>query len=563
MLLMSAVAGAPLLAQAPAPGVITGQVVDADSGRGIAAAVVRIGPHLTVPSPSGEDVESLSAYSGNMRYVITDNQGRFAIRNVAAGTYALVLQTNGYVLSAYGHQRPGGVTREIVLEKDQRIDNVVLKAWRNGAIAGVMTDEAGEPMPGVLVRALRREFVRGRAVLTSTFTSSRTDDRGEYRLGGLTPGDYAVVVASPAFSAPIAGSAPIRSAVVLSADGFGLLSARGLTLPSAAAATSMYPTTFYPSVPDATRAGIISLRSGETRAGVDIAMRPVAAVRVSGTVVAPDGTAGGMDIALLPAWAPAFADARGFELGMTSTSDDGRFVFLGVPEGEHVIAVTRGPARAAQAGTTTTLQAGGQSMSVTSVTASGVPVAAMPAPTVWARMPLVVGNRPVTGVTVTLAHGARLTGRIDFDGTSPLPPGGFGAVSLIAAGQGAPVDVPAGRLAADRSFETSQYPPGSYFVNVSPVGGKWSLRSIVVNGKDALRTPLTIGADNVAGAVVTFTDRPAGLSGEVHDRNGTADGNATVALFPVDTRAWIDAGMTPRLLRVADTSSTGHIDSPP
>jgi hypothetical protein len=520
-----------------------------------------------------------------MRYVIADAQGRFVIRNVPPGSYALVLQAPGYVISAYGHQRPGGLTRELVLEADQHVTDVVIKAWKNGVITGTVLDEAGEPAVDVSVRALRQSFSGGHRVFEAGFATTRTDDRGEYRLTDLQPGDYIVAVPSTSITVPTSTLDAYREAMssgnnsatssmnrdasglgaalsnpgLLTTGGYTLLAgtrARGLALPAAAAGASIYQTMFYPAATHAADASVVAVRSGEERSGVNLQLKPAHAFRVSGTLTSPEGDVSGVQVVLIPSASAMLADATGYETATTISSEDGRFLFLGVPEGQYVIKVTKVQQRPSTPTSTTSLQVGSQTTGVTAVGASS-PASASAAPTFWARVPVSVSGSDLAGVTVSLAHGARVSGRVEFEGaTAPPPPGQAPSISLIAA-DGHPLgDFPVGRLGTDQQFTTAQYPPGQYYMSATPVA-KWSLKSITVNGKDALKLPFALGPQDLSGAVVTFTDHPAGLSGTVRDRNGAPAANAAVVLFPSAYSAWIDGGMSARALRVVDTSTDG------
>jgi protocatechuate 3,4-dioxygenase beta subunit len=68
-----------------------------------------------------------------------------------------------------------------------------IRLTRSAAIAGRITNERGEPIPDVTVTVATRETLDSlpRSVPTAT-----TDDRGEYRIGGLAPGAYVVFVRS-------------------------------------------------------------------------------------------------------------------------------------------------------------------------------------------------------------------------------------------------------------------------------------------------------------------------------------------------------------------------------
>jgi hypothetical protein len=97
-----------------------------------------------------------------------------------------------------------------------------------------------------------------------------------------------------------------------------------------------------------------------------------------------------------------------------------------------------------------------------------------------------------------------------------------------------------------------------YFVRVTgnPVPGWW-LSSIQLDGRDVADSPLELGTTDITGIVVTFTDRPTSLSGGVHDQSGSADGDATVLIFPDETAMWKHYGQNPRRLQSLRTARDG------
>jgi hypothetical protein len=74
----------------------------------------------------------------------------------------------------------------------QRID---IALPRPGVLAGVVTDELGEPYPGVRVEALDMRYRQGKR-MPFPVASSTTDDIGQFRISGLQPGTYQVVASS-------------------------------------------------------------------------------------------------------------------------------------------------------------------------------------------------------------------------------------------------------------------------------------------------------------------------------------------------------------------------------
>jgi hypothetical protein len=66
-----------------------------------------------------------------------------------------------------------------------------------GKIAGKVTDSDGDPVPGVSVRALHAILQDGRRSFKEDRSVS-TDDRGQYRLWNLQPGEYYIAAAGRA-----------------------------------------------------------------------------------------------------------------------------------------------------------------------------------------------------------------------------------------------------------------------------------------------------------------------------------------------------------------------------
>ncbi len=86
----------------------------------------------------------------------------------------------------------------IDLSAGQQIRNVAFRLDSAPTISGVIRNQSNAVVAGVLVQAMRRGFnSRGNRILTLV-ASTRTDDRGQYRLYWLDPGEYLIAVAPEA-----------------------------------------------------------------------------------------------------------------------------------------------------------------------------------------------------------------------------------------------------------------------------------------------------------------------------------------------------------------------------
>jgi hypothetical protein len=75
---------------------------------------------------------------------------------------------------------------------EKRVETVRL--WRGASLAGVVLNEFNEPLPGVRVQAWRKWKGLSASSSHRGFSSEPTDARGRYRISGLPPDEYIVVV---------------------------------------------------------------------------------------------------------------------------------------------------------------------------------------------------------------------------------------------------------------------------------------------------------------------------------------------------------------------------------
>ncbi|HJZ68516.1 MAG TPA: carboxypeptidase regulatory-like domain-containing protein, partial [Blastocatellia bacterium] len=172
---------------------------------------------------------------------ITDDDGNYRLTKVPPGSYSVIPYTPAFVVANEGSfGQPG---KSVTLGEGEEVDRVDFSLTKGGVVTGRVIDGEGRPVIEQPVN-LTRVDERGQRMPSSYFNPYMfsTDDRGVYRLYGLTPGRYKVSVGD----APESGSVRI---------GFG-----GAT----------YKRTFYPDVADEARATIIEVPAGGEAADVDI-----------------------------------------------------------------------------------------------------------------------------------------------------------------------------------------------------------------------------------------------------------------------------------------------------
>jgi hypothetical protein len=539
------------LASAPAStALIIGRVIDGTTGAAIRGATVTIGG-------------AAAPRTGNT--VLVDSQGRFLFSGLAAGTFTLRAQRNGFLPGAYGQTQPEGQGQSIELREDERRIDVTIRLWRYASISGRALDEAGEPVAGVYVSAFRRTWLAGRPSLSGSGSLRPTDDRGVYRIGRMPPGEYVVGITTRLVTFPIAfveadvdarqagaasqqtrsadltakGASPLGTVPTMPSTRIGRFAVAmsyGLDepLPVVDGRVMIFPITFHPSASTTESATPVILNAGDQRLGVDLHLRLTPTVSISGIATGPDGPIENLGLRLQLGPDSQFQSRRLVEPAHTVTSAGGAFTLLGVPPGSFTLVAA---------------------------------VSAGQGPAISTALPLTVGDRDLKDVALTLHPNSQVSGRLEFDGASEKPP--FPWVGQVLGLD--PVDGHFERITfkiePDGTMPAVSVPPGRYFVRVGVPGaanplGPWTLKSAMVGGRDVSDVPMTVGGDDITGLVVTFTDRAAALTGTVRNAQNVADATATVLVFPTDRALWIDYGALPRRLRAVRTDRTGAFSIP-
>jgi hypothetical protein len=160
---------------APTVGHIAGRVVDDTTSEPLAGVRVFLYP---IPVP----------VDGPIASSVTGEDGGFTFNAVGAGDYRLGTNRRGFCST-----RGGAV---VTLSGSGDEVSVQLTMAKGGAVAGLLLDQAGSPLTRAWVGALR---VVGPGDLEHAVPSpgtARTNERGEYRVESLQPGDC-VVIANP------------------------------------------------------------------------------------------------------------------------------------------------------------------------------------------------------------------------------------------------------------------------------------------------------------------------------------------------------------------------------
>ena len=430
------------------------------------------------------------------RVTSTDADGRFELRDLPAGRWTLSASKTGYVTQRLGQRRPFEMVSPIELANGQKLDGANFSLLRGGVITGRLQDDFGDPLANVRVVVERSQIIDGRRRLVNVGTNDETDDTGAFRLYGLAPGEYYV-------------SAGLRVNPIEQSDATG------------------FAPTYYPGTGNVAEAQRVKVAAGE-EVSIGFSLLPVRRVRISGTVVSQGGEVGGGMVQL--ANGADAGDGPSFTLA-SGIQSDGSFTLINVPPGSYVLNARSGVGNGR----------------------GGRGAARAPGELEIGSLPVVVGDSDVTGVTITLTHGASIAGTVVTEGKAAITLSSLRITARQlrnAPGQG----LMASGVSATGSFQLSTL-SGALALRVENLPAQWMVKSIVVGQADVTDGGFELrGTEQITNARIVLTDRLSELNGTVTLRNQEAK-DASVIVFADDASLWT---FPTRYVRMARADAQGQ-----
>ena len=239
-----------------APGVIQGTVLSGSTGQPLRRAQVVLRP---------------ADSKGTALYQTTDESGGFSFPKVSPGRYAITVQRDGYLPLSAGRIGDYKMPPIFSVSSGQTISSFVYRLTPAGVVSGKVKFDDAEPAVNVAIQLYRAFYDRGRHGYAAA-ASTRTDDRGEYRVHGLEPGSYYVAALYRAPPRPADAKEETRK------DAFGN------PLPELS-----YAVTFFPQVQKMSDAVAVKIAPGDEVGGIDIFLTLVHTVHVRGHVASVRG----------------------------------------------------------------------------------------------------------------------------------------------------------------------------------------------------------------------------------------------------------------------------------
>lgn len=249
---------------APAYFHIHGTVVDGSSGSPLADAKVVI---------------ALAGESDALQVLITNEDGKFAFKDLAGGKYRLSAECRGYVAQSFDQHE--GHFSLIAVGADVPSQDLIFRLPPESSISGQIRDERGEGIRHAVVMLFQQSASDG-VMATHLRKDTKTDDRGFYTFSHLSAGRYCIAVSAQPWYARHPGFPRVAS--------FGSLDREQEKNPGEASNSVTdervdppldvsYPVTFYPGVNDPDAATIILLAQGG-RERADVSFHPMPSLRL-------------------------------------------------------------------------------------------------------------------------------------------------------------------------------------------------------------------------------------------------------------------------------------------
>ena len=460
---------------------VYGQVIETPSGRPLPSVQVRAqmggAPPVTV---------------------LTDDDGCYQFSAMPAGQYSVTFLKGGFVSLQFGQRFQFDEVRAVDVQEGRAVSALDVALPAGGVIEGRVVDERGEPIVEARVSAMRVQFFEGRRRLEAAGRAAETDDRGFFRLYGLSAGEYVVGAEVASNSLRVPAPAPRPSA------GFA--------------------PTYYPSTEDPAGALRVSVRAGGEVSGIEIAFRRVRLARVSGIVTTSSGRLdSGTHVALTRLVSGPAALLLSPLVSVSGVSRDGSFVVAGVPPGQFVLQARSIPASVVDSVATT-----GRITNRTLATGE------------IGTYPIVVDGVDIADVALATAPMGHVSGRAMLDDdASAAPQGRSIQVAAIAASSDAvsagPSAVP---IESSGRFDIAGL-AGLFLIRVSGLPRGVYLDHVDAGGRDVSDSGVDVPpGQSVTGLTVHLTSHPTRLSGRVTIERGGDLSGCDVVVFAADKERW-------------------------
>ena len=401
---------------------------------------------------------------------VTNAEGHFALKDVEPGPYRLTVTRFGFVSDEYGRRKPDAPGAILTLHAGQDLKDLQFRLIPAGVISGKIYDDDGEPLPGVEVGAIRQVYSEGKRT-RSAATSVSTNDLGEYRLFGLSPGRYFVSSVYARWSREASEDDPND------------------------AQNEGYAKLYYPGTPDPAKAGPITIKAGEEASSIDILMRKVPVHQVRGNVYnqVTHKPGVGVMVIMVP---KTTGNEWDFGVPTTVQKTDGSFVIPEVLPGSYTLASFWFD--------------------------DGVSYVN--------RQAVDVGNADVEGIAMTVVPGANISGRVVWEGQPAVDKD---ELKITPKPVDVPFGVRGqARVARDNSFTFKGLGEGTYRAEVMGMSKDCYIKDMYYGESSVIKEGFTVARGEAGTLEIVISSRGARVQGTVIDSDSLPLAGVSVVLVP-------------------------------
>jgi len=287
---------------------VRGRVVDAQSGKPVAGASVRLqyitGVENPPRCPIGDCEVLADPVAGRIPVyrVTTASDGSFDVRDIKPGDYDVAAVAPGYIQRYFGQTSDNMPETPVHVNAGQSATSIEVRLEPAGAVSGRIFSDAGDGLAGVEVELLRRGS-RPFGARPTPIAFAQTEDMGTFRFRNVPAGEYYIRAYTSRSMVPTRGAGALA-----------------------------YTATFFPDATDETLAQPVLVGGGAELAGIDFALATARKRTVSGRLVDPAG--GSLATATVTLMSIAAAENL-----KASVAADGRFRFTDVPAADYMLTI--------------------------------------------------------------------------------------------------------------------------------------------------------------------------------------------------------------------------------
>jgi hypothetical protein len=431
----------------------------------------------------------------------TDAEGKFEIKELAAGRYFVTAGKAGYVTMQFGQRRADQTGSGTILDvlDNQIVEKIQFALPRGGVVTGRVLDEFGEPIAGAQVSAQRNRFIAGSRRLAPVGNDT-TDDLGSFRIYGLPPGEYIVsgIVRPQMFSMPGITSSEVEG----------------------------YAPSYYPGTANLAEAQRVSVKGGQELSGINFALTAARLARVRGRVTTAAGSPPPGPMMIMVNSRESASAMTMMMMGGAQTRADGSFQLTGLAPGSY------------------------------NITARPM---SPPAPLQEvAQGQLTVANEDIDNIVLVLSYGAIARGTVTTDEGTPLPltPQMVRIMATPADPSPASMVGPPPNINDDWTFEMSGLFDRRFIRASLADAGDWFLKGVYYRDQDVTDAPFDfVPGQTLEGFQVVFTRKVTEITGVVRGDKGQAVLDSSIVIFPGDSSRWT---FQSRYLRTARVDQEGR-----